>query len=942
MAGMGTEVGRISIKVVPDMTGFRQKVKAVLESIGDADIEVNAKGTAAAAAEIDAVADDRTATIEVDVDRTGVQRFKDWVKGTFSKEKVKVGTEVDQQAAEKTKRDIAALLPGGKDISNFKPSFGTGINAAGAVAIVAGITAVAGPLLGLISAALASIPGLIATVATPIAALTLGMDGLKEAAKSLAQPFADLKTSMSGAVKDQFTPLFDRLGKVFPMLQASLPTVTKGLANMASGVVDAVTSAPGMAKIEATIRNIGAALSSMRPGMTGFTDGLIGLAEQFSLKLPAITDWINKAGKGFGEWVQKITENGDLGRAFDGLGGSLKIVADLIGDIGKKGIEFFNNPQGINSFNDGLKSVADTLRDIQNISNGLSNFVDLFDNMLPRLDPSAIADDFKNVFKGSPLEKFLTGETMFGGGKEIIDEGAAKRSMRESLANMFGVDQHDVVMNAGTEMGQQFISSLQGAMTGGAGAAPDLTSTIFSGFDKSALTQPASEAGGAFIESLTAGITGAAAAAPPLAPVQQSITTGAEAIATAVEDIKPVVAPPDTAQAEAKVTEYQTFIDSVTQQVRGSLSQATSGESLPAPDFSTFKAAWAEIPTFITTQLSGIGAAVSSIGSQISSAMSVGMSGVINIVNATFQGVQQAATTGMQGMVAAVQAGVQQAIAAIQTLPAAIGAIGAQLFAASQAAGAQVGAGMAAGITASIGQAVAAAQSLAAAVTAAAAVKLDIQSPSGVFKDIGLNVTQGFVNGLDEGKQSVIDRATALAEAISEAMKGGIEMPDFKDQLKETMAALELQKKSLKVELDAVPKEDKAQKENLRGQMKELQNIKDILSLQKEQLGYSKEYGNQTQKTDDIVGNTLDSLLSAGKDIGMGVYKQFAGDLGIGGQGAISQGLEQGIGFGMQMLSSLITGGMGGGTTINVGSVDDALAVKRVEDNRQSMQLAGR
>jgi hypothetical protein len=387
------------------------------------------------------------------------------------------------------------------------------------------------------------------------------------------------------------------------------------------------------------------------------------------------------------------------------------------------------------------------------------------------------------------------------------------------------------------------------------------------------------------------------------------------------------------------MTEYQGFVDSVTQQVRGSLSAAVSGDSLPAPDFTAFKAAWSELPTFITGQLSGVAAAVGGIGAQISSAVSVGMSGVINIVNATFQGVQQAAQTGMQGMVAAVTAGVQQAIAAIQTLPAAIGAIGSQLFAASQAAGAQVGAGMAAGITASIGQAVAAAQSLAAAVTAAAAVKLDIQSPSGVFKDLGKNTVQGFVDGLDQSKESVINTASQLAQEITAAMDEGVVMPDFGERLKKSLAELELQKKYLKTQIDAVPEGDKESRKTLRDQTKELQTLKDTLALQKEQLGYSEKYGNEVSKTEETMTKSLESLLSAGKEIGMGVYGQFASDLGIGGEGALSQALDQGLQFGMSMLSGLMSKG---GTTINVGSVDDALAIKKNQDAQAAMQMAGR
>ena len=67
-----------------------------------------------------------------------------------------------------------------KDFSNLRsalPKFGTGLNPAAYATIMLGIAAVAAPLIGLITAALLAIPGVLATVMAPIGAMLLGFRG---------------------------------------------------------------------------------------------------------------------------------------------------------------------------------------------------------------------------------------------------------------------------------------------------------------------------------------------------------------------------------------------------------------------------------------------------------------------------------------------------------------------------------------------------------------------------------------------------------------------------------------------------------------------------------------------------------------------------------------------------------------------------------------------
>ena len=70
---------------------------------------------------------------------------------------------------------------------------------------------------------------------------------------------------------------------------------------------------------------------------------------------------------------------------------------------------------------------------------------------------------------------------------------------------------------------------------------------------------------------------------------------------------------------------------------------------------------------------------------------------------------------------------------------------------------------------------------------------------------------------------------------------------------------------------------------------------------------------------------------------------QFTSDLGIGGNGAISQGISEGISWLSGALGDVISGGMGGmGGDIIVNNTDDAFATWQNQTNVQKKRYANR
>lgn len=349
-----TEVGRVSVRVIPDTDGFRRSLKRQLESI--------VKGV--------------DAKVNIDPDLKGFrQKVSTSVKG--------MKTEVAVVPDVKTFRGrVKEMLSGvGDSLASIKaPSFGSGINGTGYALIAAAIAAlsplVAG-LLGALTTSLLALPGLITAAVVPIGALVLGLDGLKKAAGVLKQPFDELRAAMSAKVQEQFTPVFEQLKNIFPTLKAALPSVTQGLADMAKAFAGVLTDPANLAKLDQTIQNIAKGLKDAAPGIADFTQGFLDLVNGFSNKLPDIGKWFSDTGASFSKWVSEFTAKGPDGVskfdvALGNLGDTIKIIGGGLVELGGKAIDFFSDPEKVKSFKAELEGLVNTALTLADAINGIA------------------------------------------------------------------------------------------------------------------------------------------------------------------------------------------------------------------------------------------------------------------------------------------------------------------------------------------------------------------------------------------------------------------------------------------------------------------------------------------------------------------------------------------------------------------------------------------
>ncbi|WP_133054177.1 hypothetical protein [Mycobacteroides saopaulense] len=383
----GKEVGRISIRVVPDTSKFRDRLKRDLEAL-----EKVLKGEIGMAPDMDGFREkvkaasagmDATVKVKADTDRLR-QSMRDVMpdKGI----RLQLDPQFDYQLRQRLRRMGAIKVPVVPDVQSFrqrlsgvsksvfsdKNRFGRlsrsiadmGKNALSSMAnfrafgmsmvSLAALASLLVPAISIVSGALAALPGILAGAVAPIAAVALGLDGIKKAAENAGIPsaFKSLQATVSQVFAEGLTPVFTRLLDIMPALKSGFSAVAGGVVSMADGFVKAITSSRGMAQIQGTLFNIGDALTRAAPGIENFTSGMLTLVNSLSTKFPGMADAFNGFAERFLGWVDRITTidasgTSQFDRAMRGLGETLKGLGGIFGDLFTKGFDWLSQPGNI-------------------------------------------------------------------------------------------------------------------------------------------------------------------------------------------------------------------------------------------------------------------------------------------------------------------------------------------------------------------------------------------------------------------------------------------------------------------------------------------------------------------------------------------------------------------------------------------------------------------
>lgn len=483
MAAASREVGRVSVRVVPDTDGFRRALKRQLEAI--------TKGL--------------EAKVNIDPDLDGFrQKVNAATKGMDAHIQVHADTaraRAEMLALQKSGGRGGIFSTLGASISEMTQSMGQSIATARpfgvSIVAIAAAASLAVPAIGLMSGALVALPGILSAIVAPLGAVLMGMEGIKQSLVNsgwavfdkkgklkAGEQLAKIQDSVSKVFETGLTPVFTKLLAIIPALQEGFGAIAQGLVGMTDGFVSALTSAKGLDQIKTMFRNIGDALGQAGPGIRDFTAAMLTLSTEFSKKLPGMAQSFNNWAGRVLTWVDKITTvdasgTSQFDRAMKGLGETLSKLGSTTGDLFIKGLDWISKPENtdkvikfINDLKtaiDGLWPILDkTFTRIEQLANTVAPLINAAGALANLTGQDKTGSNYKAPGEGS--DGGSTGQKAWDGFKNGFLQAMDPAWLGGKISELFSaVPWGDITSGAVTffsDMGSRILSVFSGAWDG--------------------------------------------------------------------------------------------------------------------------------------------------------------------------------------------------------------------------------------------------------------------------------------------------------------------------------------------------------------------------------------------------------------------------------------------------------------------------------------------
>ncbi|WP_378733654.1 hypothetical protein [Nocardia brasiliensis] len=197
--------------------------------------------------------------------------------------------------------------------------------------ILALVAALASPALGLVVGLMGSLPAFAGMFGAAAAAIMLGKDGIKAAARELAPEVDALKAALSQEWKETLTPIMRQLKPLFGPLTEGLKGVVGGLTEMAQGFVDVVTSTRGITQVNTILSQTSKFFADLRPAVSNFTQGFMNMAESGSQNFGKLSGSLNKFTADFQQMTERLTQGEGGSNPFDRMFTGLSATFDGLG-----------------------------------------------------------------------------------------------------------------------------------------------------------------------------------------------------------------------------------------------------------------------------------------------------------------------------------------------------------------------------------------------------------------------------------------------------------------------------------------------------------------------------------------------------------------------------------------------------------------------------------
>ncbi|WP_382307275.1 hypothetical protein [Herbiconiux sp. UC225_62] len=328
----GKEVGRVSIRVLPNATKFREDVRQMLKRVEGsmaANIKVEAD-TRPAENAVRKLRDDikkRAADLKVDAKTLAASAQ---IAKTARDRRVKLAVDVSKASVARA-ATILASLSGARLVSSTFADIGRGLSNIDKnlpkIALVAtsvgslvslilsgigGIATVGSSVASLVALA-APVPGLLA--AAGVAGITLAV--ALSAAKEQLSELQPVWTSLKATIQDNFwararQPILDLVNGVFPQLSDGLAAASNSLGAWAASIATSFQAAFGGDVLANMLGLLSTGIDNSTVGMDAFASSIATLGTFASQYLPSIGTWFSDISIQFNNWITTVAGNGQL------------------------------------------------------------------------------------------------------------------------------------------------------------------------------------------------------------------------------------------------------------------------------------------------------------------------------------------------------------------------------------------------------------------------------------------------------------------------------------------------------------------------------------------------------------------------------------------------------------------------------------------------------
>ncbi|UVK64078.1 tape measure protein [Mycobacterium phage Caviar] len=753
--------------------------------------------------------------------------------------------------------------------------------------LVTGVFLAAAPAIGLVAGLLAGLPSLIGAFGAGIGAVALGMDGIKAAAEVLMPTFEQMKTAVSGVFEQGLKPQFEQLLTLMPMIQTGMQGVAQGMVSMFQGVTDAISQGAGPAQLQNILANTKTFFEQMQPAANQFTQSFLTLASSGSDAFGYLSGSLNTFATQFNDMVNRVSQNGVMDGAMKGLSQTLDGVTNLFTRLMESGLQAMGQlGEPLNNFLTGIGDLAVALMP------ALTSLSGLFGNVFGQLGTSL-----------APIVTALTpafttlADTL---GSLLVPNIQTLGNILTPVATMIGT-----TLTTALQQIQPMIPGLVQSFA-------QLGSTLVSQLTPHipALATAMGQMAGAVIKLAPMLISQLVPAfidlIPSITQLLPHVVSLAESFARMMPTIIPLVSiifSLIAAFAQAAATIGGVVLGAISSLI-GVISEVVAKISEWVSSFaqgaSDIAAKASELPGMVKSALGDLGSFLVESGKAL-----------------------------IAGFARGIEAGIDMAVGAAQRV---VGAVR-NLFPFSPAkegpfsgrgwvsySGQSVGEAFADGMKSTQGGIVQTAKEI-------------MQAAKDVFGDAA-NIAFNFNFGqMQQQMASVATSASDLQKSMSRTVsqstgtgKVDDETRQMLDQISIRKDELELERQRLQAEKNALDTKDKAGRAALQQRIDELNVQKDQLELQREQLAYQSKYSDSVAQTGAQYDEMFNKMTKLPYDFAMANANQFMSDIGISGDGAISQALKEGLKFGEQFI-------------FNVGSMDEAVQGQQTIQNKKSLQF---